>query len=339
MNMREILEKRFIYPFPDLISPYAAVLQEITNNQWIDGELKSLLSEKDREKYKRTNTGYMSARWWPTTPTLERLIPLGRFMLWSLYNDDIYEQGTLEEIRHVQACSIAILKGGMSAGDAGIPLGAFLASLREELMAFIPQSSIIRFADKIDEYFDGVEMEAFYKKARMFPTPGNHKIIRERGLMIRAFVESIEVETGVTLPPEVHIHPVIRQMSRLVCRITGYFNDVQSLFKDELTGDIHFNLVKILEHHLRITKQEALDAVIQIHNRELEEFLLLQRNLPDFGKWQQDVENYVHHMSLFLTGWQSVSLKETQRYWEGGFPAPEALHNVTNDWVKPAPGS
>ncbi len=329
MNVREILEKRFSYPFPDLISPHAVALQEITNNQWIDGELKCLLSEKDRERYKRTNTGHISARWWPTTPTLAQLIPLGRFMLWSMYNDDMYEQSTPEEIRRVQACSIAILKGGMCARDAGIPLGAFLASLREELIAFIPQSSIIRFADKIEEYFDGVEIEALYKKARMFPTPGNQKIIRERVLMIRAFVENIEVETGVTLPPEVHMHPVIRQLSRLTCRITGYFNDVQSLLKDEATGDIYLNLVKILEHHLHITKQQALDEVIRIHDKELEEFLLLQHNLPDFGKWQQDVENYVHHMSLFLTGWQSVSLKETQRYWEDGFPAPQVLHDAT----------
>lgn len=51
MNIREILETRLIYPTPDLISPYAAAIQEHTDKQWIDGELRSLLPEAARENY------------------------------------------------------------------------------------------------------------------------------------------------------------------------------------------------------------------------------------------------------------------------------------------------
>ena len=330
MNIREILETRLIYPTPDLISPYAAAIQEHTDKQWIDGELRSLLPEAARENYKRVRTGYMAARWWPLTPTHERLIPLARLMLWSMYNDDIYELCTPEGVRHGQKCSVAVLKGTLTASDANIPLGAFLAQMRQEFLAFIPQSSIDRIADNIDIYFDGVEIETMYKRDGRFPTPSNQRMIREKTLMLRAFNESMEVETGVTLPDEIHRHPVIRELSRVSGRIPGYFNDIQSLLKEEATGDFFVNLVKVLENFKGITRAEAIEEVVRINNEDVHEFLHLQKNLPDFGVWQREVEYYVHCWSMPFNGWKSATLIESDRYWEDGYNAPEVFEAAAN---------
>ncbi|MGN7863123.1 terpene synthase family protein [Chryseobacterium sp. 22458] len=211
MKIKTILRERFNYPFPDLISPFANRLQEITDNQWIDGELRDLIPASTREKYKRTKTGFMFARWWPKTQSFERFLPLGRFMLWSMYNDDMYEMATPAEVRNAQRLSIAILKGETGPEESLLPLGYQLDAIRREFMYFIPSTSIDRFADTLNEYFDGVEMEVLYKKNRIFPSIGNLLNIRVRNLMICAFIETIEIQNEVTLPEDIYRHPTIKK--------------------------------------------------------------------------------------------------------------------------------
>jgi len=328
MNIKTILKERFTYPFPDLISSFAEALQDITNNQWIDGELKDLIPLSTKEKYKRTRTGYMSARWWPKTPSLDRLIPLARFMLWSMYNDDMYEIATLEEVRNAQKKSIAILKGHIAPEDSQIPLAYQLAAIREGFLNFIPPTSIERFANTLNEYFDGLEMEVIYKENQIYPSIGNLLNIRVRTLMICAFVETIEVQNGTTLPDYIYSHPIIKRLYYLTTIIIGYFNDAQSLHKDEESGDIHFNVVKVLQHHYQLSKEDALEETIRLHDSDLKEFLLLKATLPDFGEWNNAVSELVEGMGFFIKGWQAVSLLETERYDKNGFPQARELPQV-----------
>ena len=292
MNIKTILKERFIYPFPDLISPFAETLQDITNTEWIDGELKNLIPLSTKEKYKRTRTGYMSARWWPKTPDLERLVPLGRFMLWSMYNDDMYEIATPEEVRNAQKNSIAILKGQIASEEAQIPLAYQLAAIREGFLNFIPSLSVERFANTLDEYFDGLEMEVIYKKNQRYPSMGNLLTIRVRTLMICAFIETIEVQNGSTLPDYIYSHPIIKRLYYLTTIIIGYFNDVQSLHKDEESGDIYFNVVKVLQYHYQLSKEDALEETIRLHDIDLKEFysfrphfLILENGITLFPNW------------------------------------------------------
>lgn len=302
-------------------------LQEITDIQWIDGELKDLIPFSTREKYKRTKTGFMSARWWPKTQSLERLLPLGRFMLWSMYNDDIYEVASLGEVRRAQQRSTAVLKGEITPEEAQIPLAYQLHAIREGFLSFIPPASIDRFANTLNEYFDGLEMEVMYKQNKLFPSVGNLLNIRVRILMISAFVETIEIQNEVTLPDHIYSHPVIKRLYDLTSRIIGYFNDVQSLLKDEESGEIYFNMVKVLQHHYQLSKEDALEETIRLHDTDLKEFHRLRSALPDFGEWNNAIAELVEGMGFFMKGWQSVSLLETERYDANGFPQIDELPN------------
>lgn len=328
MEIKTILKERFNYPFPDLINPFATTLQEITDAQWIDGELKDLVPFSTREKYKRTKTGFMSARWWPKTQSLERLLPLGRFMLWSMYNDDMYEVATPAEVRTAQKLSIAVLEGQITPDQAKIPLAYQLYAIREGFMNFIPSTSIDRFANTLNEYFDGLEMEVIYKQNKIFPSVGNLLNIRVRTLMICAFIETIEIQNEVTLPDYIYSHPVIRRLYYLTTRIIGYFNDVQSLLKDEESGEVYFNMVKVLQHHYQLSKEDALEETIRLHDSDLKEFQRLRFALPDFGEWNNAVVELVEGMGFFMKGWQSVSLMDTARYDANGFPQMEELPKV-----------
>ncbi|MBP2616634.1 hypothetical protein [Chryseobacterium jejuense] len=83
----ELLRQQFRHPFPKLKNPNAEQLQQITENQWIDGEYLWLYEQNPdlRKKYKKIKTAHIAAQWFPTAP-LEKVKPICRLMLWTLYS-------------------------------------------------------------------------------------------------------------------------------------------------------------------------------------------------------------------------------------------------------------
>lgn len=326
----ELLHKQFRYPFPTLKNPYAELLQEITESQWIDGEYLWLYEQNPdlRKKYKKTKTAHIAAQWFPTA-TPERFKPICRLMLWTLYNDDLYEESEPEDIGYVHARSIAVLKGEVSGEDSGIPLGKMLASLRLELLQFIPEESISRFTQMISRYFIGLETELKYKKNKTYPSVSECIALRENSICLYPFLQLTEVETGVTLPPEIHNHPVIQRLQALACHLVTFFNEVQSVIKDEATGSIYYNIVKVIQNEHQMSLKEACLEDLRLHNKDLKEFLELQASLPDFGVWQEAVVNWVHYMSMVLSGWKNISTK-LDRYNSMEFPDAAELREKLN---------
>lgn len=133
-----------------------------------------------------------------------------------------------ENIDHVRLQSIAVLKGEISGENSGIPLGKMLASLREELLQFIPEESISRFTQMIDRYFMGLETELTYKKKKTFPTVEECIALRENSICLYPFLQLTEVETGIILPQEIHEHPVIRRLQALACIFPLYILSIYS---------------------------------------------------------------------------------------------------------------
>lgn len=326
----ELLNSQFRYPFPTLKNPHADQLQEITENQWIDGEYLWLYEQNPdlRKKYKKTKTAHIAAQWFPTA-SMERFRPICRLMLWTLYNDDLYEESEPEDIEFVHARSIAVLNGEITAAESGIPLGGMLASLREELLQFIPQESISRFTQMISRYFKGLETELKYKKNKMFPSVAECIALRENSICLYPFLQLTEVETGIILPPEIHEHPVICRLQTLACHLVTFFNEVQSVMKDEATDSIYYNIVKVIQYEKNISLKEACLEDLRLHNEDLKEFVKLQSSLPDFGIWQDAVVNWVHYMSMVLSGWKNISTK-LGRYNAMEFPEAKELKERLN---------
>ncbi|WP_343671045.1 hypothetical protein [Chitinophaga sp.] len=330
MNTLELLNTQFKYPFPTLKNPNADQLQEITENQWIDGEYLWLYENNPdlRKKYKKTKTAHIAAQWFPTAP-VERFKPICRLMLWTLYNDDLYEESDPNDIENVRAQSIAILNGEISSAGATIPLGAMLTSLRQELLQFIPEESISRFTQMINKYFLGLQTELRYKQNKKFPTITECIALREDSICLYPFLQLTEIETGIILPPEIHEHPVIRRLQALACHLVTFFNEVQSVMKDEATGSIYYNIVKVIQNERQISLEEACLEDLRLHNEDLREFVALQASLPDFGIWHEAVVNWVHYMSMVLSGWKNISTK-LDRYNAVEFPAAKELKETLN---------
>ncbi|NLR67632.1 terpene synthase [Chitinophaga varians] len=330
MNTTNLLAvSQFHYPFPMLKNPYAAVMQEITDNEWIDGTYLSLYKDDPvtRKKYKKTKTAHIASQWFPTA-SLERLRPACRLMLWTLYNDDKYEEYSPEEISFIEQQSLAVLKGSLSGEDAGIPLGGLLATLREELVQFVPPESMTRFTDGLQKYFNGLKQEQYYKSLKTFPTVEESLAIREDSLCLYPFLELLDLETGLILPEEVHQHPVIKRLKALTVRMMVCFNEVQSFSKDEATDAIYYNVLKVIQHQRNLSFEEAVRQILHIHNEYLNEFQYLQRFLPDFGPWQDAVVNRVHYFSMTLNGWRSISSGLDRYNSLTGFPDAQTAKNA-----------
>lgn len=331
MNTLELLKTQFKYPFPTLKNPNADLLQEVTENQWIDGEYLWLYEQNPnlRKKYKMTKTAHIASHWFPTASP-ERLRPICRLMLWTLYNDDLYEESELENIEYVHVQSIAVLKGEATGENSGIPLGKMLASLRQELLQFIPEESLFRFTQMIDKYFMGLKTELMYKKNKTYPSVVECIALRENSICLYPFLQLTEVETGIVLPPEIHSHPVIQRLQTLACHLVTYFNEVQSVLKDEATDSVYYNIVKVIQNERQMSLMEACLEDLRLHNEDLNEFLALQVSLPNFGEWQEAVVNWVHYMGMVLSGWKNISTK-LGRYNAMDFPDAGELKAKLNE--------
>ncbi|MER5784289.1 terpene synthase family protein [Streptomyces mobaraensis] len=299
---------RLRYPFPTLVNPHAADMQEYTDRVWIDGECAGFVPPDIAERFKKTRTAYMASYFYPMA-TWERLKPLARMMLFSLYQDDIYERATPRVVRAVRERTVAVARGKATAHQADVMLGAQVETLRGELLRFVPASSVDRWADDVDLYFEGLEAEVAHLEAGTFPSVEEFLWIRERALMLHAFFALKEVETGVVLPGEIHGHPTVRRLKSLAVRLPGWFNEFQSYDKDQRTGMGNLNLINVVRRERSCSLADAREWVFRLHENDLDEFVRLQRNLPDFREWHDAVENHIHHFGFVVSGWRGVDAK------------------------------
>lgn len=296
---------RLRYPFPTLVNPLAAAIQEHTDTEWIDGEWAGFVPLAVAEKFKAVRTGYMTSYFFPMA-TWERLVPLARMMLFSLYQDDIYEGADPDRLRWLRRCTVAVAEGTMTAQQTEAMLAPQIEKLRHEALRLIPAESVARWAADLDLYFDGLIAESTHLHNGTYPALDEYKIIREKALMIHPFLALKEIETGVVLPEEIHEHPVVRRLKSLTVRLPGWFNEFQSYDKDTNAGMGTMNLINVLAHEYHISVADARERAFGIHDEELAEFVRLQAELPEFGEWHDMVTNHIHHFSFVVSGWRGA---------------------------------
>ena len=120
-------------------------------------------------------------------------------------------------------------------------------------------------------------------------------------------------------------YPVVKRLKALAGRLMVFYNEVQSVLKDETTGSIYYNVVKVIQHNRNISLEEAWLEDIRIHNEDLKEFIALQASLPDCGSWHDTVVNRLHYISMTLSGWKNVSAKMDRYNTLNGFPSAKVI--------------
>ena len=217
----------------------------------------------------------------------------------------------------MRARLVDIFGGGQPArGELGLYHQA--AKIRDEFLEFMPRSWMDRFTQsfhRITRY--GVEDEMPYKAAKKTMSLAFYEINREYTVLMYPYLEMIEAETGFLLSDDVYNHPLIQRLRVLTSRIVGWQNDIQGLNKELSLETETSNLVIVLQRERELSLQDALTAAMEIHDKDLAEFVALEKLLPEFGSCQRQVERYVLGLGTFIQGVNSFYL-DTTRYLPGG---------------------
>jgi hypothetical protein len=308
------------YPFHHLINPFQAFMVERTNH-WIDNEYQ-IFSAPAREKYKQMNIGTLSAVCFPRVTNYLHMQPLIRWILWGIMLDDYYEPCTSAELQIIQQELLAVLEGAQpEAGHNGIYHQA--AAMRDELRAIMPDHWMKRFIRDQNTQFEGMIMEAPYKLGKRFPTLKTFMYIRELSVAIYPMLHLLQVQDGKALPEDIVAHPILQRLGTLSTRMTAWLNDFYTLPKELLRDNDTINLVLVLRHEHKISLEEAYAEAMDIHTKDLHEFLSLQKQLPDFDMYNEVVSNYVRDMGLFLQGQKTWYEHHTSRYLPEGYVSSE----------------
>lgn len=306
--------QHFTYPFPQAVSPFANAL-ESQAQQWIYKDY-DYLPEKIKKKYAQTGVGLVGARLFPNTG-YEGLVSICRFSLWAFINDDAYERCTAIQLQQIKQRVITALQGSNT--NVVDTADVQLAILREELLRLTSNGWLKRFTSSIDGYFEGMMAEIPYRTTMNYPSLTDYMSIREYAACVYPLVDLVELETGVVLPDDVALHPVIRSIAQLTCRIMAFCNDFYSAPLED--GKDVLNLVLVIRNEQKCTTDEAYSKALEIHNNDVQTFVALRSCLPDFGLYNEAVRAFLDNIGMMIQGhlyWLDYS---TERYKQNGHPA------------------
>lgn len=318
------------YPWSYFIGPFAESFYD-EERQWIDTDY-TFMSGPTRERYKRHGLVQAASYMFPAAKTMEQLRPIARFMVWLTLYDDYYEVCPVDELEHIRDHIMDVMLGkAPEEGDIG--LIRQVAKSREEFKPFVSDYWFERWAQNFYRYTTyGIMEETPYKLSKQYPTLDNLLLIREYSISMYPYGDPVEPSIGYIVPRHVSEHPVIERLKMLMCRIMAIQNDFASLEKELLVDTELLNIVFVLQHQYKISLEEACAEAMNIHDVYVEEFDRLYRNLSDYDFYNEEVERFVYHMILMITGlgaWYQQGISDRYTV-PGAFPKPEYGKNMNS---------
>lgn len=311
------------YPWPYEIGPFSESFNEEERN-WIDTDYQ-FMSEATRAKYKKHGLTQAASYMFPAAGTLEQMRPIARFMIWLTLLDDYHELCPVKEFSGIRDHIMDVMLGEQPRPD-DIGLLRQVALSREEFRPYVNNDWFQRWATSFYNYTTyGLMEETPYKLKGEFPTLSNLMLIREYSISMYPYGDPVEASINFIVPDHISKHPVILRLKMLMCRIMAIQNDFASIEKELAVDTEVLNVILVIRHQYKVSLMEACAEAMRIHDSYVDEFVELQRNLPDFGALQKDVERFVHYMTLMISGleaWYHMG-RSTRYKTPGEFPKPE----------------
>ncbi|MFE0043740.1 terpene synthase family protein [Streptomyces albireticuli] len=276
------------------------------------------LSEDGRERYVRQDVCRSASLAYPNPASYERALACNLSIFWHTAFDDFYGLGGAGETAALHDRCMELLHGARPRPTDSPPLRK-AAELRSLCARLMPDRWLDRYAAAFDFYLQGVKSESVFRRERRLPTVAEARDLRLRSIGLFPCLRLVEMELDLPLPPDIADHPVIRRIERALTRISIWQNDAYSYRKEsarpEEAADT-VNLVLLLQHEGR-SEDDAWAELRRIHDADVAEFTALADDLPDFGTRQADVQRYVEHLALVVSGVE-VYYRDARRYTVGG---------------------
>lgn len=316
---RKLNMPRLKYPWPHIAPAHPYYFTE-EERQWLVEDYKPFMSEAS-EKIKGHNLANGASWMSPTTTNIDHLRPIARFFIWLTLYDDYYERWPVDKVAIERDRIIGVMLGD-TPKSTDIGLYWQIAKCRDEFLTYMPSEWMERLAKNLYRYTTyGIMEEAPYRLEGRYPSLLRLQFMREYTIAMYVYGDMIEAGTNFMLPKIIIAHPVIMRLRTLLCRIMSIQNDWYTLEKEMADGQFEVcNHILVLMHQNKLSLEEAMQETERIHDSYVEEMDAIQKDLPDFGIYQKETENYVYHILLNITGLDDWYNGDTVRYIPSEFP-------------------
>jgi hypothetical protein len=317
--MNTIVIPRLYCPFVSAINPYATMAKKHTD-QWV--ARFGLFAGKSFEKNRDDNYSGLAARFYPTAGYEQLCIAMDLYELLFALDDQLdnqLEKAALiqkeESLLYFMKEVTAITNGEKTYTEkSGQPVLAALSDVWQRLKKISSETALSLFAKSLEELFAAALWEFRNANSGELPTLEQYLRLRQYLGAARVATDLIELVEQIHLPVPITQHASVQAITEACCNVICIANDLFSLSKELAHGDEH-NLVSVLKNERGITMDEAILQAVDIHNKEVEKFEFLQKQLPLFNATTDKMlRQYVHILSMQIAGNITWSESETKRY-------------------------
>lgn len=287
-------------------------------------------SEAKVEYYRRQGFAYMVARMFPEAApeTLFAFTDLNTFLFLMDDRLDHSDESGLQSVSNLEQYITAFLDILLSnAPDTKIPEFLALFDIWERIKKVSDHSWQNQFRQSMKEILDA----ALWQKRNvvMGVSPDFDEYIKIRQCLGAANIatDTIAVTSRISLHPDIWTDPVVRQLTILARNAVCWANDLFSLSKEVRHGD-EYNLVLIIEKKEGLNREDAIQKVTEIHDRDVIRFIQQANNLPNVGKQAGEVQKYVRGLTHIMRANIDWSYNESDRYNFDYYPVPEYINAI-----------
>lgn len=265
------------------------------------------------DRLRRSRIAWLVARAYPRGELRRLQIAADWTTLFCLLDDAIERLPGAAAVADELAALAARLEPGARKPGAS-PMLRAMSDLRERLLAE-GAAHLRRFQARIRELFAAFIAEAAERCAGRVPDLDGYVPMREVtvGLHVEFVIGELIAEVG--LSAVARRHPLRVALARAASNLVGWANDIHTHEKEIQQGEVH-NLVFVLARAGDLGLAEALRRAVELHDREVEHFVLLVQGVEREEIADADREALRRYAAM-MTAWVRGHLdwgRETGRY-------------------------
>jgi hypothetical protein len=253
-------------------------------------------TEEQRTKARQVESAFCASVFWPGVST-EKLIIMGRWMIWAFLWDDEIDCGLL---RHESSKTQAYVNDSTAfvrhCLQPELKLSPPPPGLLHNCGPWVSMAEAMLVDHSVSDRTRYVESTLDYLKAT-----GNTQIRRLAGVeQLDAYMDrrarNVGIEQcltilpwayGLALPSWIWEHEAMKRCVREVIIAVFLCNDIFSVKKELMLGDVD-SVIPILVYHQNITVQEATDVAIEMIAQSYRDFLAASQHLEDAARLEDD---------------------------------------------------
>ncbi len=306
------LPRPLFCPFPPQLNPHTA---EAENHNCLFLRRFGLLSsDKKVAEYKKQGVAYMTGRMFPHAD-VKLLCAINDFNALLFLIDD--EVDNLNDPRQ-QVDLPRFIEGVMHTlkyHQADNETFSALDDIWLRLQEYGSKTWQAAFIENIRLMFDALIWKQKSTRSNTLPSLTDYIKHRQYFGAANIATNTLELVDNIQLDRTVFAHPDVEALTILMRNLACWANDLFSLSK-ELQQNEYYNLVLIIKRERQLTLTEAIEDVIELHDRQMRDFITLSRQRPSLSSRAEDAE-----LQRYITGLQTImranidwSDHETNRY-------------------------